>query len=341
MIIKTPIFTALNLFSNTVVFTAILLKKHSTLQKQTHKKMNSKKESKLKMYLTVRVFLLQNPEITDKLPNFTEFMTNLNAAILQIQSNSEQHQFNSKGVAGNKKELKTSLISSITDCSRKMQAYAKYENDTVLMAETRFLESYLKPLSEIELLNSANGLHSRINSHIASVTMYDLTAATQTEFRLGITAYEEAIPQTRQSQLGKKENTLLEIQGFELGDVAYSNIDSVVNIVKLTEPTFYAGYKNARKVVEYGVNTLQVQGQITDIATQLPILDATLIFILSGQTEVAIQKQTAAKGGYMIKSLAEGMYDVTISKVGYQTQTVSATVSFTELCDVSAGMVKI
>jgi hypothetical protein len=302
--------------------------------------MTSKQESKLKMYLMLKIFLQSNEAVTATLPNFPEFMAALDAAILQIQTNDEQHQYNTKGVTDNKQQSKEALITATADASRKMQAFARYKNNPVLLAETKFTETYLKGISSIELLNSSNGIHTRINTFLPELTGYELTVESQATFKQVINNYAEAIPQTRQSQLGKMESNLKVDQGFETGDAATANIDSVVEIVRLSQPNFYQGYKNARKILAQGTGSLQVQGKIIDASTGLPIPDATASFSLSGQTAVVIEKQTAAKGGFNIKSLAEGIYDVTITKVGYQTQTVSATVSWDALCEVDVALVK-
>lgn len=303
--------------------------------------MNIYQQSKLKMYLTVRIYLLSNPAITAKLPNFAEFLTALDAAILQIETNSEQRQYNTTGVADNKQQLRDEIVSLTVDASAKMQAFAKYTHNTVLLSETKFKKSDLIHISSLELVDIASGLHSRINLHLVNLNLYGLTAATQTDFRTVIDSYKESIPQPRQSQLKSKENTLLETQGFAAADEAIGNIDSVVEIVKLTEPLFYAGYKNARKIVEQGTGSLQVQGIVTEAATGKPIPNATLTFRQSGTTEVAMEKETAAKGGFMIKSLAEGIYDVTVTKVGFQTHTNTVTVRWDQLCNVEVGLEKV
>lgn len=302
--------------------------------------MNAKFESKLKMFLTLRIYLNLNPAITATIPNFTEFLAALDAAILQIQNNSEQHQYNTKGVTGNKKQLKESLIIITADASRKMQAYAKYANDTVLLAETKLTESYLGDLADLRLVDASKGLHDRINENLTKVTPYALTEASQTDFMTAITAFSDAIPQPRQSQLEKKENTLLENQGFDAANAAVENMDIAVEIVRLTQPVFYAGYKNARKVIEQGTGSLQVQGIITDAATGEALVGATVLFRLSGQTETIVEKQTAAKGGFMIKSLPEGTYDVTVSKTGYKTHTAPVDVTPDRLCNVEVGLEK-
>lgn len=303
--------------------------------------MTSKQDSKLKMYLTVRIFLLSNRAILAKLPNCNEFMTALDNSIKEIQSINEQNQFNTKGITGNKQELREALSVLIVDNSSKMQAYARYIHDTVLLSETKFTISLLRKVSALELVDIAKGLHNRIQGVIDKVTEYNLTAETQTAFRTATDAFNDSIPQPRQSQLKIKENTLLGSNAFADADEALSNIDTLVEIVKLTEPNFYANYKNARKIVEYGTGSLQVQGTIVEAETQRPIPIAAVTFRLNGQNEVVLEKETAAKGGFMVKSLPEGIYNVSATKVGFKPQTITLTVSKDELCNVEMELEKI
>jgi hypothetical protein len=206
------------------------------------------------------------------------------------------------------------------------------------LAETKFTKTAIARIPVLELVDIANGLYNRIQTHLANLAPYTLTAETQTLYRSAIDIFVETIPHPRQSQMKSKENTLLETQGFVNGDEAISNIDSVVEIVRLVESVFYSGYKNARKIIEQGTGSLQVQGSVSESASTLPIPYAVLTFRLAGQTEVVIEKETAAKGGFMIKSLPEGIYDVTVSKMGFRTQTVTVTVRWDQLCNVDVAM---
>jgi hypothetical protein len=284
---------------------------------------------------------LSNPAILAKLPNCNEFMAALDAAIAQIQSTSEQNHYSTKGVTDNKKQLRDNLTTLTVDNSAKMQAYGRYLHDTVLLAETKFTRSALRKIPALELVDISNGLYNRIQSNIEKVTSYNLTVDSQTNYRLTIDAFTESIPQPRQSQLKSKENTLLETQAFASADDALSNIDTLVEIVKLTEPTFYAAYKNARKIVEQGTGSLQVRGTIVEASTLKPIPLATIIFRLNGQSVVMLKKETAAKGGFMIKSLPEGIYDVTITKVGFKPKTIAIAVRWDELINLSLELDKI
>jgi hypothetical protein len=292
--------------------------------------MTGKQESKLKMYLTLQAFLLLSPAITAKIPNFPALMVSLDAAILQIQTNSKQQEFNGNGETTNKKQLRIKLVNSTDESSRKLYAYAFATNNVVLQAECKFTLTELRDLSELKLINIANGIHDRIDSHLSELPIYQLTRDTQVAFKVDITAFENAIP--KQTELDNKESKRQMNDGFEKGDKTTATMDTMVEVIRTTESVFYVGYKNARLIHDLGTGSLQVQGYVTEATTGNPIAYATLMFRLQGQTDIALEKETADKGRFKIKSLDEGIYDVTTSKVGFKTQTITAIVSWDKLC---------
>jgi len=303
--------------------------------------MNAKQESKLKMYLTLRIFLLSNAAITATIPNSSELLAALDAAILQIQTYGEEQQFNSSGIAGNKKQLREKLVTTTADSSRKLQAYAIYSKDTVLQAETKYTLTQLKEVSEVKLINIVSGLHTRIDSNLPALAPYLLTQATQADFQADITAFADAIPEQSQSELEKKESKRLQDQGFDDANVTAVRLDAMIEIVRESEQGFYTGYKAARKTHDMGKGSLQVQGTITEAATGKTIAYATVTFRLQGQTEIIFEKETAVKGGFNVKNLTEGIYDITATKVGFKPETITTVVRWDELCVVEIKMKKI
>ncbi|MEI6554872.1 MAG: carboxypeptidase-like regulatory domain-containing protein [Paludibacter sp.] len=209
-----------------------------------------------------------------------------------------------------------------------------------MLSETKFTITDLRHVSALELTNICNGLYSRIDENLSELKPYSLTVESQTIYRGAIDAFKESIPQPRSSQLKSKENTRKEGDAFATADEAIAEIDALVEIVKLSEPDFYTGYRNARKIVEQGTGSLQVKGTVSEAATDKAIPGAVLTFRPEGQTETVIQKETAAKGGFNIKSLAEGVYEVSVSKVGFKTRTVTATVRWDELCNIDVVLEK-
>jgi hypothetical protein len=302
--------------------------------------MNSKQESKFKMIMALCLVFNENSAITSLLPNFDEFYTRLNDSVSVIEENSELQQHFTSGVAESKRQTRTTLEKLVIDDARKLFAYATYAKNQILQSESKMKDAEIHTASDLTLLNNAKGLYNNIQANLAQLAPYLLTADSQTALQSATQSFETAIPKTRQKQLSKKESTQLIAQAFDSADAALADIDTVVDIVRFSQPAFYANYKAARKVVETATSSLSLNGSVTDAETASPVVDATLTFCASGSNVPMQVKQSAAKGGFQLKSFAEGVYDVIVSKIGYSTQTITITVSNTELYTLDVKLVK-
>jgi hypothetical protein len=295
--------------------------------------MERKNENKLKMFLAARILLLSNPAILAKIPNSAKFMAALDAAITQINENeNELELISSGGNASNKTQLRETLEENAFDVIRKMKAFALFTENTVLMAEMSIPKKMISNVSEIKLQGTVNGLYGRADDHLTELTAYELNVETQKVFRTNIDNFTDAIPAQSQGETYRKEKKRLVDEGFVKGDAALMMLDAGVEIVYNSEPVFYANYKNARKIPELGNGSLQVQGSVTDVATGKPIAGVTITFYAHGQTSALLVKKTAAGGGFNVKSLPEGIYDITVEKTGCKTYTGTFTVVFEDLC---------
>jgi hypothetical protein len=304
--------------------------------------MENRNENKLKMLLATKILLLSSPTILAKIPNSTKFMADLDAAILQIdESENELDLISTGGNTINKAQLREVLESTISESSRKIQAFALFTGNTVLQAETKITRQMITAASEIKLLNIANGIYGRIEDHVMELREYDLGPETQMTFRTQIDSFANAIPAQSQSELNKKELKRLVDEGFAKADATLVMLDAGVEIVHTSEPAFYASYKKVRKTRELGKGSLQVQGTVTDAATAKPIAGATITFYAQGQTTALLVKKTAAAGGFNVKSLPEGMYDVTVEKTGCKSYSATITVVFEDLCRVDVKLDKL
>lgn len=301
--------------------------------------MTNKQQSTLKMLLALRDFLRANAQITSSLPNFAEFHAALLADIEQIQANSEEQQYSSASQTETKKELRNALTNVILDNSVKMQAYARYIKDTTLLGEVTFVETKLTHASDLSFINIGRGLHAKINEHLPALGPYLLTVETQAAFELLTDNYQTAVTRTTSAKVEHKENTRLLAEGFANAEETVDNITSVVEIVRSTQPVFYDNYMNTIEVIVKS-GSLQVKGIITDAANATPIADATVSFILRGNTKPTVVKYSATKGGFNIRNLAEGIYNVQVDKTGYISQTVTAVVTPDSLCEVNVQLVK-
>lgn len=297
--------------------------------------MKSRQESKLSMFLAVKDFLTTNAAVVTPLPNYSGFSTAFLGAITQIQTYGEQQMFDKSGLRTIKDQLRSTLVMLAADTARKLQAYARYVNNQLLLSETKFSESKFRNASDNALRDYAQGVYDRAQTNLTALATYGITASTQTTFVNAINAFVVAIPKPRIGTAETKQSTLQLANAFTAADSALGNIDSIVEIVKLSQPNFYNGYKSVRKLIMTGNSSLAVKGQVTDAASDEPLSNVVLSFVLDGDESKAkvarsaevLVKKTARKGGFNVKSLPAGVYRVTFRKSGYADQIASVAVT--------------
>ena len=310
--------------------------------------MTSGQESRFSMQLVVRDYLVANAAITATLPNYAGFFSGVSAGIVQIQTIRAQQEADKKGIATSKSQLKANLIVLAMDVSRKLVAYATIVNNTELLQEVNYAESELKVCADTILKDRCQVIYDRANANVAALATYGVTAAINTNLLTALNAYNVAIPKPRLGITDKKRATEQLALVLKEVDDNLAKIDVLVEIVKVSQPTFYSKYKTARKIIETGVGTLSVKGKITDAESGKGLKGAKVSFaadasgaIVNATKGAAKEKKSADKGGFNIKSLAEGSYTVTISKPGYKDAVVTVYVTDGALSVVDGALEKV
>jgi hypothetical protein len=304
------------------------------------------------MYLAVKDYLTTHAAVVTPLPNYSVYSSAFHGAIVQIQTYGEQQRFDKSGLKAGKVQLINTLVMLTADNSRKILAYARYTNNSLLTSETKYSESDLKNATDNELRDIAQGVYDRAQSHLTALADYRINAETQALFLNTIHGYVEAIPKPRIGITEKKQNTRQLAEAFSMAEAALENLDGTIDIVKLVQPNFYNGYKSVRRLITTGRSKLAVKGLVTDLLSGEPLKKAILSFAADGNGLMAksaipgttpgtlLVKKTAKKGGFIVKSLPAGSYNVTCSKSGYAGQTATLTVADGELSDLRMQLSK-
>jgi len=311
--------------------------------------MNNQQESRLSMYIGFKEFQTPYSAITNLLPNYTTNSTVFTNTIPQIQAISEQQRIDKSGLTDNKNQLKEVLIVNVADYSRKLGVYAKFTNNMVLAKEIKFTEGKLRMSSDTAIRDIAQIVYNKAQAVLASLPSYGITAATQTTLINAIAAYNTSIGKPIAGRTERKQVTKQIANLFNTAETALANMDAAVEIIRLSQPAFYEGYKNARKVILTGSGSLTLKGLVVDAISGEPVKGATLSFLLEGNQSIArlannavetVIKKTALKGRFNIKSLASGIYKVTVKKVGYLDHEATVAVADGELTEVNIKLTK-
>jgi hypothetical protein len=311
--------------------------------------MTIKQERKLSMELALRDFLLQNATITTTLPSFATYFTPFQANVTAIQSIRIQQEIDKTGITASKKTLRDDLIVKAVDIIRKVTAYAKVTNNAQLIKEIGYSESALKKSADTILRDICQVVYDKTNANIAALSTYGIVAATLTAFQTAITNYNVAIPKPRLGQLEKQQATTQLDQLFKLNDDLLGKIDALVEIVRLTQVIFYNNYQNVRKVIETGTSSLALQAKVVDKNTLEPLSNVLFKFKLVNSETLKsastngngeIEKKSADKGMFKIKSMPEGEYKAVVSRPGYKSQELNVTVVNGEMTELDVEMEK-
>lgn len=297
--------------------------------------MTNKQESKYSMKLALRDFLNQNATITATIPNFGTLFPTFTGNINQIQIIREQQETDKTGIAVNKDLLRADLVAKALDVSRKTEAYAKMTNNAVLTKEVHYSETDLKKAADSILKDRALLIHDKANANLAALASYGVTAVVLTALKNAIDLFNASIPKPRLGITEKKQATDQLEKLFKANDVILEKFDTLVEVIRLSQPAFYAAYKDNRKVVETGNGSLALTATITDAVSGAGVKGVKVSFAQQNGTlkaaaakaEKPLVKTTAEKGIFKIKSLPAGTYTATIIKPGYKEQVVTVTVA--------------
>jgi hypothetical protein len=311
--------------------------------------MEKRQESRFNMYLATVDFCETASPILGPLPTFSDNLIKLKGICDQIYIFGSEQARNISGTTIAKKDLRINLENLAADSARKAIAFATLTHNSVLLQEVNYAISDLKRMPDSLLIDTTTNIHSRIDANLTAMIEYQLTAATQESFLQAINDFKASQATPRVNKVTQKVATAKLAELFKTGDAVVTEMDAVVEIIRLPQPDIYLGYKSARKVIETGTGKLAVKGLVTDSQNGEPVKGVTVSFWLDGDLTKAIAadeppflvKKTAEKGGFTIASLPEGTYRATLQKVGYTEQTLTVYVNDGELTSVDVKLAKV
>ncbi len=302
-----------------------------------------------KMSVATVAFLLANGAITTSLPNFSVYFATVQTTNSQILTAKVQQEANKSGDTATKKMLRTNLIALAIDVIRKEIAYATNVNNAGLLKLVDYTESKLKRSSDSNLISISQVIRDSANANLAALSVYGVTSVVVAALQTAITSFNATIAKGRVNTTDSGEATTLLTGLFKTLTTNWEKIDTLVEMVRTTQPVFYDEYQKVRKVIVAGSAKLAVKGLVTDALSGEPVKGAVLSFLPEGGSSLAkaaktptgsIVKKTAAKGRFNIKSIPAGVYTVTIQKIGYADQVTTVTVADGELTDLKVQLSK-
>lgn len=288
--------------------------------------MTSEQEAYEKMSLSSSSFLTANPTITATLTGFTTYFPIIQSTHPQIMSAKLLQEADRKGDTASKNALRATLVAQAMDVNRRVVAFATNTSNNSLLELVNYTETQLKKCSDQKLVASCQVIRDNANINVTALATYGVTPAILTTLQTTITNFSTAIPKGRVVTTDSGEATKMLTTYFKTLVTNWAKIDTLVEMVKVSQPNFYDEYQKVRKVIEMGTGSLALKVKATNAHTQSPEANVTLTLTpTNGQLKSAstsekkgIVKKTAVGGGSNYKSVADGVYTLTAKKTGFK-----------------------
>lgn len=310
--------------------------------------MTNNQENSYEMQITVRDFLSTNKSITDLLPNFVVLFPQYCGNLMQIGSIKEKKSASMAGISEKKDKIRADLVQKTFTIANKTMVFAKMVENPVLANEVKCTESILSHMKDGKIIDLANLIYSRANANLEQLKEYGVTADGLKELKSAISLMETTIPSMR---IERNEGVALTRQLkalFAANGAILDKIDLLVQLVRLSHPEFYAGYKSNRKLPNKKSTTLSFAAKVVSAANGEPLKGVRVVLTPVAKPGVAataksvkpIEKKTADKGMLRIKNLPEGVYTIIIEKTGYATVTLTVSITDGEMTTLKVKMDK-
>lgn len=302
--------------------------------------MENVSNAKYKMILSTSQRLNQSASLVSTLPTYSAISTQFLSDFSQLQFTCEQLQVSKTAVMANKDTAQKDMADKALDLSLKLKAFARVTGNDSLYRECDINKSAFYYGKNVVARNNAMIIHTKATANLSALASYGVTAALLTALKTTIDAFTLAIPTPAFNRVERTDLVLKRDKYIAACISSLLKIDALVELLRLTQPSFYLQYKEARRIVRTQTK-LSMKGSIKDAETgnSIPGVNIDILpasnSLRSASTSMAtsteeasgLNKKSAAKGGFCIKNLPAGTYTINISKYGYAPQQISITVN--------------
>jgi hypothetical protein len=299
--------------------------------------MNKKQNGIYAMQRRVYNFFTRNLELLSKLPLFPTLYSLLGTTIPQINALNEEQERDLSGVTKQKETLRGGAFKKVMNLQRRLLAFATFTNNEVLVKEISYTDTEMSHLTDNTFLSACWVIYHAAETNQVAAAEYEVTPELLKEVKAAIEAFGKVIDTPKEGQIGKSQTS------GEMGDLIQDNqatlgkTDLLVDMLKDSQPKIYKEYYDTRKVVNRS-GSLTVKALVTDAATNAPVVDAVVSFRLDGV--LILEKTSAEAGRFNVKSMDEGNYVVTTTKMGYQTDVRDVVIVANELNSITIALKK-
>jgi len=315
---------------------AIQLNNFLFIQKKTYC-MNVKQNSIYSMLRRILAFLKKNVGFLIGFMVMGDLITRLENILDEMDTLKEQQGTDITGMRKHKEGLRIVATQKALEVCHGILAYAKMSGNKILAQSVDYQISDLNKLSDNDLGSALSVINTAAQKNQSEVANYNVSAEKIADMKVAIDAYKTAVGSPKDASIARKQVTDRLAILFDDAALLLEKIDLLMDTLKFTNTVLYAEYKANRKVFTHS-GSLKAKVNVADSVTGMGLAGVRILFSLD--KVVKLDKLTTMGGRLNIKSLGEGAYAVTVSKIGYITQNLMVNIPNSEYTFVDVSLVK-
>ncbi len=228
---------------------------------------------------------------------------------------------NIKGNAKDKKAKRTTATIFALQIKGAVQAYANSIGDITLFDSVNKSKSELLYGKATQGLANCQVIYDSANANLANLANFGITAQVLLDFLASITAYSDALAAPRNAK-AKRETFNAQVTQFldDADNALHNQLVGLMEKFRNTAPQFYSDFTNDNKLIHGATNYTEIIATVVNSVTGQPEFGVTMA-ITSPDHNYSVT--TSVFGIAMKQQMSASLYDVTFSKAGFVSQTVT------------------
>ena len=280
--------------------------------------MTGRQSDKYSMLLVVLYFMKRaDVAVLSRMPGMVDMTGDFETMIERLRELNIGQQKEYIGLRVSKLQLRAEMTALALDMTYRVVAYAGSIDDKVLAQEMNFKEHLLNKYRQVSIVSTCRFIHSRAAGLLDVLGDYEVSVASLAVLNDAIDEYDAMIPKTRIAIITRMVCTI-EIKNLLVEfDRLLLRMDGLVRMLRFSNRNFHNAYFMNRKVIRRGTRKQALHGKIVDEAG-LAIGNVTV----SIATSPIIVSKSGEKGNYIFKRLPGGVWPLTFSKIGFESETI-------------------
>lgn len=215
--------------------------------------MNDSQQNLRDMFETVSAYMGKNKPLWQAIPAIQDTVDDVTAGIAAIDVADQKQQTPTKGATKDKSQIRHDLEDKIEFVAGQLAALAAKTKNANLAGQTDFPLSRLGKMKGDDLEATGKNIKDLATANSAALVAYGVTPADITELNDFVTAFHGAKTEPREAIIDRKKetDTLPELIG-NVRSVLRNRLDKQMTRFKRPNAEFYAGYLDARVIVDRG-----------------------------------------------------------------------------------------